>query len=377
MCPRVHFIAVFACIGLGMGVPQFSLANSPHSGNDLFSAFRAGKSTAAKNEEISAMYCYRLAKTYAEQNDVDRANANFSLALQNAAPKQVAEIAADYAAFLMDTGDVRRAELLFRQTLSLSPDNTDIVRKLARCLVLQERTIEGLRYLKTIDTEAEARAEIAAIYREQGNTEMLIAVNRQWGAASPETVRPEAIRLEPALIAATPPTPMAAPRPRLATTAAEPESALIAATQRPAVAPPLPSAVRALPSVPAAAVPRVNDVLGNAVAVIAATPAAPSLFKSKLFDSKVPIPVPQAAPSPVAAQPALGKPEKLVLTNPIKLATAPKPIPSAVGTKELSRPAVTIQPRRHYVVNAGTSTDLETLFPVIRPAAIAVPANGR
>jgi len=352
------------------------------------------------------MSYHRLARNYADQNDINRASANYSLALQNAAPRQVADIAADYAAFLTGIGDLHKAELMLRQALTQSPDDTELTRMLGRCLVRQEKMTEGLRYLKSISTEAEAKAEIAAIYREQGNTDMLVAVERTWEAPKqeaprPTMARPEAVRPEPALIAATTPKP-ATVRPDVARPAAKPETirpepALVAmATPKPITAPPLPVA-RTLPSTPAPMTTRIGAA-PREVAVNTPTSATSPLSKSEFFDSRVPIPVPKAttvtsasvpvivaantpksvpiasAPAPVPAQRVQ---EGIALANPIGLAVAPVPMLSRTGVNESPKPAVAVQARRHYVVNAGTSSDLESILPVIRPAAALVPVDIR
>jgi len=128
------------------------------------------------------------------------------------------------------------------------------------------------------------------------------------------------------------------------------------------------------------------------VAVVAATPVAAPVSKSEFFDSRVPIPVPKVTPLPAviaahspspAPAPFVRTPatmqtetmqtdrEKITLTNPVRLSAAPVPVTPEVETKEPPKPAMTIQPRRHYVVNAGTSTELEALLPV-RPVAAMV-----
>jgi hypothetical protein len=77
-------------------------------------------------------------------------------------------------------------------------------------------------------------------------------------------------------------------------------------------------------------------------------------------------------PMPTAVQSAL---ESATLVNPIKLTSAPKPVLAPLSEElELSRPVVAHQPRKHYVVNAGSSTDLDALFP-IKPAAATVPVR--
>ena len=370
MLSRVHIIAVFVCFGVGMGIaPQFLLAHSPNSSKDFFSFFRTNKSPVvtegASNASSAASY-YRLARMYAEQNDAGRANANFSLALQNATPRQIAAIATDYAAFLTESGDLRRAELMLRQALAQSPDDTELTRMLARCLVKQDKMVEGLRYFRAIGTEAEAKAEIAAIYREQGDTKTLVAVEQRWGStksevARPVTVRPESVRPAPTLIAA-------APRSEI--------------TPRPEMVPPRTGGVvRTLPQPPLpAAVTSRADAAPRATMIAAAPVTAPT-SKSEFFDSRVPIPVPRVAPlpvvatanppspAPIATQPAL---PKFALTNPGQLAKTTMPDASEGTAKVPSRPAVAVQSRRHYVVNAGISADLDDLLPIVKPAAATV-----
>ena len=369
MFARIRITAAFICIGIGAGiVPQFSLASSPNPGRDLLSFFRPSHAPVATSEVPSnvaaAVSHHRLARHFAERNDVERANANFSLALQHAAPRQVAGIAADYAAFLIDVGDLHRAELMLRQALSQSPNDREVIRMLARCLVRQNKMAEGLRHFRTIGTEAEARAEIAAIYREQGNTDMLAAVEQRWGSTELETTRPEPA----SLIAATPRPPVATASPEEATP--EPHVAL---TPRPATAPPLPGATQ-----PGAVQPHTARTLPVASTVVAATSAAPPLSTSGLSENRVPIPIPRSAPLPAPV--AQSTPERLVLTNTVRLTGAPMPNASPARTemeaREPARPAVTIQPiiqpRRHYVVNVRTSADLETLLPIVQPAAATV-----
>ena len=359
-------------------IPQHLLAHSPNPGRDLLSIFRSGKSPVPRNEGVSNAASYhRLAKTFAEQNDVSRANTNFSLALRHATPRQVAGIVADYATFLTEIGDLRKAELMLRQALTQSPHDTEITRMLARCLVRQDRMIEGLRHFRAIGTEAEAKAEIAAIYLERGDAEKLAMAERKWGIERPDAVRPV-----PALIAV-------APRP--GPVSVQPEPVLVATAPRPVVAPPLPrAATQTLSPSRVPVTPRV-EVVPTETVMIAAAPVSPPLSKSEFFDTRIPIPVPRTAPLPAmiatnspkpvpalsgpAPAAAHSLPERLVLTNPVRLAAAPLPVLPAVNAKEPPKPTVAIQPRRHYVVNAGTSADLSTLLPDIRPAGATVPTQ--
>ncbi|MCL2710315.1 MAG: tetratricopeptide repeat protein [Planctomycetaceae bacterium] len=396
MLPRIRIIAVFACIGIVIGIaPQVVRADSTNWGQEFLSMFRSNKSPAAQSEgatytartatpantakTTSAVSYHRLARMYADQNDKSNANTNFSLALQNASQHQVAGIAVDYAAFLTDCGDLRRAELMLRQALLQSPDNTEITGMLARCLIRQDKVTEGRRYFLSIGTEATANAEIAAIYREQGNTGMLVAVEQKWGSAHPEATRPAMVRPEAVQPVQPAPVLVAAASPRLA-----------AAQPLPNIA--IEQAVRTFPQPPltTAVAPRTD--VAREVASFVPPPAPAPVSKSEFFDNRVPIPVPKVAPLPAtvatdspspAPAPALfaltpmptqPAPAKLALTNPVRLVAAPVPAPvvPAAETKGPPQPATTIQPRRHYVVNAGTSTEFETLPPGVRSVAATV-----
>ena len=431
MLSRIHTLPLFVCLGLGL-VSQVSWASPPDLG--LSALFRPYKDRVSSSDEradtASAAAAHRLAKTYAEQNDTRKANTQFTLALQNASLKQVTAIAIDYAAFLSETGDLRKAELILRQALAQSPDDKELIRMLARCLVLQEKMMEGLRYFKSIYSESEAKAEVAAIYREQGDTDTLAAVERKWGTS---IAAPESVTQDSVLVAATPKAatlvskPNAPPKPvtlmpRLTTipetmvpeTAAALPATLI--TKSEVAAMPKPSAMPVLPPVLAAVVPNTavpnttvpnTDVPMTRVHVpdslVAVAPVAP-LSKSEFFDSKVPIPVPRQAPIPMVAvspqksAPIPQKPAPLPMAaSPPKsslqpmLTGSPKsaPVPMAtypateksdlinpvklsvlpVLAEKLPKPA--IHTRKHYIVNVGAADNMDVLFP-IKPVAASL-----
>jgi hypothetical protein len=391
---RVRIIVVCACIGIGMP-PQSSFASPPGSGKDFMSIFRSGKSPVAESEKAAdsatASSSHRLARMYAEQNDIHKANDYYGRALKNASPKLVPVIASDYAVFLLNIGDLHKADLILRQALTQSPHDVELTKMLARCLVRQDKMMEGLRVFKSVLTEAESREEIAAIYRNQGNIEMLAAVEKKWGPVGTTSIRSAPIRSEPVLITSAP-KPMTLPSVSYAQTIVPPSPAVIASTVRNVPPSPIttPPRVVTLPAV----LPKKDDT------VIAATPVLPpTMSKSEFFDTKVPIPVPNTPPQPMVAMTVLPKrapvasapvpmlptpipvakqhlpeksvvAEKAVLDNPVRLAMVPKPMPTLVEDREPPRPAVSaVQPRRHYVVSAGSASDLDALFPVKSVAA--------
>jgi len=374
MFAYTRFLAV-AFAGLGI-VLSFYLTSSPAWGKDLFSTLRSIKVQTVKTDEEasggSAQSLHSHARTYADNKDGNKANTYYGHALKNATPQQTPAIAADYAAHLMETGDLRKAELILKQALTQSPDDEKLARMLARCLVRQEKMIEGLRYFQMVGTEAEAKAEIAAIYREQGNTGMLAAVERKWGTTA--TARPEVspdVRPEPVLVAVRP-TPSPSSSPVLS------PPVLPAKT----TAPPVPTLVARSTPPPTAVVP---------------APTEQTVSKSTLSSAKIPIPVPNASPQPmttlaIAPKPALSMPTSKVVAPlpppvrrasensetanfaPVTLPTTPTSVLAQSETKVPARPATGVKPRKHYVVESGTSADLDALFP-IKPVTAMMPVR--
>jgi predicted negative regulator of RcsB-dependent stress response len=401
---RVRIITVVVCVGMGFA-PHLVFANSLGSAKDLFSSLRSYKNPVTKNEGgnngASAASHHRLAKTYVDQNDIARANAYFSSALQNATVRQMPGIAVDYAALLMNTGDLRKAELILRQALSQSPNDEALIRMLARCLVQQEKVMEGLRYFRSIMSEAESRREVAAIYQEQGNADMLAVVEKRWGNTG--ITRPETVREEPALIAATPkpvvvpvtvpsvgsarastPSPATQPSVNTAVTDATIATPTVARTAQ--TLPPTPTVVTSRRTVTPTDTVASNGtaMTSEDVAIIAATPITSPLSKSEFFDTRVPIPVPNAPPQTMITMAMLPKPAsssapklpapmptaayaspgKLALVNPVRLPAAPKPALVLSEKKEPPRPTVVTRTSRHYVINAGSATNVDTMFPI-------------
>ena len=354
---RIRFPAVVVWASLGI-VLSFLSASSPAFGKDLFSALRSYKNSAPANAGETnggtALSQHRLARSYADQNDKTKANTYFGLAFQNAAPSQFSAIAADYAAFLSGTGDLHRAELILKQAHAQSPNDIELTKMLARCLVQQSKMVEGLRYFQSVSTESEAKAEIAAIYREQGDTDMLAAVERKWGSAG--TARPGG-RPEPVLVAA------------------KSTSAL-----SPMLPPPVLPAKMVTPPVVSAVAPAAQPFSGTPLSSVKIPLPVPNPSLQPVAtatnvlkpDSAAPVPrLPAPVPVALAARPAV---ENHTMVNPVKLASAPQAVLAQSDAQKPSRPVSGIQPRRHYVTNAGTSTDLDVLFP-IKPVVAVVPVQ--
>jgi len=358
MFSPMRIFTVVPCLGLGI-ILSFLLASSPALGKDLFSALCSYKDPDAQND--GGVYGgfvlspRRPVWTHAVQNDPNKTNAYFGFALKHAAPGQTPAIAAHYAGFLLESGDLHKAELILKQALTQSPDDVELTKMLARCLIRQERIIEGFRYFQSVDCEVEAKAEIAAFYRKQGNTDMLAAVEKKWGTTGTTRpgIQPELVRSEPVLVAAK--------------------------------------------TIPSPVLPTRTPTLS------APAPTEPTPSQSALSNAKIPVPVPNSSPQPMAAtvnapkptsaapvpklvapvpaMPTAARPtvEKLelancTLVNPVKLSATSQPVPAQSDEKVPSRPATGIQPRKHYVVNADTSADLDALFP-IKPVVAIMPVR--
>jgi len=289
---RVRIIAAFVCIGIGMDA-SFAQTNSPGSMRNVLSVFSPNRTHVSSNESqnngATATSHHRLARMHVDRNDIEQAHHHFRLAINSATPRQVPDIAVDYAAFLSDNGDLHRAENMLRQALSKAPNDKAIIGMLARCLVLQGRVPEGLRHFRSIGSEAEAQAEIAAIFRSQGNTEMLAVAQRRWGPADvavPDAV-PDTVRSEPVLIAAAPAPPTAASPPVLLPA---PPVAPAAPARLPLTPPPtLPSASSApLALVPPATLPPVSPA--------PPVPVAPALRMAPIARAMI-VPIPDVVAS--------------------------------------------------------------------------------
>ena len=321
--PKIRTVVVLICVCVWLTEP-LAQANPPNPGSNLFSIFRFQNNSNARSgsDRSTSLSHHRLAKTLANQNDIDGANTSFTAALRYATPNQVPDIASDFATFLMETGDLHRAELILRQALTQSPDEEKFIKMLARCLVLQNRTIEGLRHFKSIYPETKAREQIAIIYQERGNAEMLLAIERQWGVTLP---KPNVTISEPVRIIATPSQmPRTLPQ----------EASSISTTL------PLAGVVQAAFSATPPTVPETIKI---------AMPAGAPHSRSEFFATKIPIPIPNTTHQPL-------------------LADSPRPTQVFVPSQPV------IQPRRHYVINAVASPDINTLFPVI-PASSVTPAE--
>ena len=238
-------------------------------------------------------------------------------------PERVARVLDD-ALFLMDKGELHKAELILRQALTQFPQDKELKQLFARCLILQEKVMEGLRCLKSIYSETEALKEIAAIYREQGNRDMLAAVEQKWGVKMAESPRSEPLHVASTLVPVLP----------------GKEAVLI------------PSQVSATPPV---LVPVVS--LTRRTAVVSEGSVVPP-FGSETFENDVSIPLPNSA-SPLSLATSFPKPalvpksphplpeafsswEKLTLVNPAKLPGLPEVIPST--ERYPPRPAVAPRP---------------------------------
>jgi thioredoxin-like negative regulator of GroEL len=279
---QMRFVVILFWVGMGIA-PQFSSAETLHN----------------------------LAKRYAGQNDVQKADTQFSRALKNAAPEQVAEVASDYAAFLMNRGDYHKAELILRQAQTQLPHDKELKKLLARCLILQEKVMEGLRYLKSMYSETEAREVVAAIYREQGNRDMLAAVEQKWGLKRTEPFRSEPLHITSTGIPTLP--------------------------RREVI--PIPSQVQTSPPVlvPVASISRRTTVVPEEPVV---TPSplslAASFPKLALVPKSSPFPITPSSPETTLAL------ENLDLVNPIKLPGPPEVVPST--EKYPPRPPVAPRP---------------------------------
>jgi hypothetical protein len=285
---------------------------------------------------------------------------------------------------------------MLRQALTQSPHDDQLKKTLARCLVLQDKVIEGMRYYKSVGSEVEGKEEIMAIYREKGNSEMIAAVEKKWGEPKSEPARTEPVYSKPVYVAAI-------PQPVFPLVKVNTPSPVVEEIPKPLPAPML-SAPTVIAQKVIAQKPLTLKPAAPKPFVASITPSEP-LAKSELFDTKIPIPVPRSAPvtfakntpKPVApVPPPLPAPKYRVETkkwakstplpanklpadilsveiqpksekrtfahaNFAKLSAAPQP---SLSSRYTSTSVVAPRPRKHYIINTSASTDLDALFPV-------------
>ncbi|MDR0521588.1 MAG: tetratricopeptide repeat protein [Planctomycetaceae bacterium] len=365
MDSRIIALAVLVAGEIGCFLP-LSAAETPVSDMGTPKEVRMYLALIAKNEGKSdgslAVPHHRLAKIYAETGNSERAESHFGLALKSAVPRQIPGISADFADFLIQREELHRAENILRQALPHAPRNEHIVIRLARCLVLQEKIMEGLRYFKMIYSDTEAKRQVAMIYREQGDTDMLAAIGRKWETARIDDIVSPAGRSVP-MLAAAPPVPAFK----------TPPAAPMAPALREQVNLPFPKVQTTAPPLP---IPIPQPVFASQPVV--RPPAANQTAASQTASVRYPKPAPQPAVIAGLSAPNPLNLPMLPLENLAKAAESEESDLPPVWERPKQKTAVSktyvSQSRRHYVVNAHSTEEINRLFSVL-PVAAAVPAD--
>ena len=136
-----------------------------------YNGFIKANEQSTKNGVLAAPY-HRLALISWKEGNVVDADIYFRYALNYALGGNLLIIGGDYAQFLAAKGDYTRAEIILRNALIYDPENARLLLYLGRCVALQKKHQESLRYLVKAVGRARAYEELAAVYRQQGDFEL-------------------------------------------------------------------------------------------------------------------------------------------------------------------------------------------------------------
>ena len=136
-----------------------------------YNGFIKANERSTANGVLAAPY-HRLALIAWKEGNVADTEIYFRYALNYALGGNLLIIGSDYAQFLMAKGDYPKAEIILRNTLINDPENKRLLLFLGRCVALQKKHQESLRYLDASVGRAQAYQELAAIYRQQGDFEL-------------------------------------------------------------------------------------------------------------------------------------------------------------------------------------------------------------
>jgi len=136
-----------------------------------FNGFIKANERSTTNGVLATPY-HRLAMISWKEGSTNDAGIYFRHALNYALGGNLLIIGGDYAQFLMVRGDYARAEVVLRNALLNDPENKRLLFFLGRCVALQKKHQESLRYLDASVGRAQAYQELAAIYRQQGEFEL-------------------------------------------------------------------------------------------------------------------------------------------------------------------------------------------------------------
>ncbi len=200
----------------------------------LYTSFIAANEQSTANGVLASPY-HRLALISWKQGNVDNTDIYFRYAINYALSGNLLIIAGDYSQFLMAKGDYTKAETILRNALIGDPENKRLLFHLGRCVALQKKHQESLRYLVPAVGKDRAYQELAAIYRHQGDValaEVAEQKRREFlaSAPAPYPAPPAGYSMQPQTMQAnvTPPHPSTSPYPPYGTM-----GQAVAATQQP------------------------------------------------------------------------------------------------------------------------------------------------
>ncbi len=133
-----------------------------------YNGFIKSNERSTANGVLASPY-HRLALIAWKDGNVTDADIYFRYAINYALGGNLLIVGGDYAQFLMAKGDYAKAEIILRNALINDPENKRLLLYLGRCVALQKKHQESLRYLISAVGKAQAYQELAQVYRQQGD----------------------------------------------------------------------------------------------------------------------------------------------------------------------------------------------------------------
>ena len=136
-----------------------------------YNGFIKANERSTTNGVLAAPY-HRLALISWKGGNIADAEIYFRYALNYALGGNLLIIGGDFSQFLMMKGEYAKAEIILRNALINDPENKRLLLYLGRCVAVQRKHQESLRYLVASVGRARAYQELAAVYRQQGDFEL-------------------------------------------------------------------------------------------------------------------------------------------------------------------------------------------------------------
>lgn len=142
----------------------------------LYNAFIKLNAKQTTNGTLAAPY-HRLALISWKQQRRKESDTYFRYAMKYAQGGNIAIVAGDYSLFLMEQGEIAKAEVTLRNALAYRPEDRRLLTYLGRCTARQQKPVEAMRHLTAALGEDQAYVEMAHMYRQMGEWETALVID--------------------------------------------------------------------------------------------------------------------------------------------------------------------------------------------------------